>query len=183
MHKTLIAICLLLTAGCGGPGPTGETGPEGPQGDPGPVGATGPAGPQGPTGPEGPQGAPGAQGATGYQGPMGPQGPMGTPGPQGAPGVPGTSGLSGYARETGAWFNVNPGLAFNASAGCSGGKFVLSGGVEIQNFNGISLLDHTKIGVEASYPSNDGAWQIYGHNGSSVMITVRAWIVCATVSN
>lgn len=155
----------LLQSLRGKQGPTGLQGPAGLQGQKGDTGAIGPQGPKGDTGAQGTKGDTGATGATG---------------PQGMP------GLSGYEQ-------VHVASSYDgtdwktATAMCSAGKKVLSGGVIINSPPGQHQLG---VYIDDSFPvAKDGSVGDAGWTAGASESTetgaiwgIEVYAICATVA-
>ena len=115
----------------------------------------------GPTGAAGPRGLTGVAGKPGAQGPAGPAGPTGP------------TGLSQLEYRFGDARKVSGGQSHYASAVCSPGYQVVSGGFSESDAT-VDLI------VRESWPRNGfKAWDTSVYNASNRAVLVNGWVVCA----
>lgn len=133
------------------------------------------AGRDGEDGQDGARGPVGPQGPQGEQGEAGPQGPAG---PAGAAGAPGKDGVSGYVIEgpEARWSNG----AGTTTASCPDGKVALGGGFTVQGIRGGDAVVKTSQPVYVSQ-TNASGWQVSGVATGEA--NVKAWVICASVTN
>ena len=134
-------------------GPQGPAGPQGQAGSAGPIGPVGPSGPQGLTGPQGPQGLPGAQGPQGIQG---------------AAGL--LTGADVYTVANTAI--VTTAGIHHVKAVCDPGDFAISGGCQLPNTTGFSLLTSMPDGGQT--PPTE--WTCGMETSGTLQLV--AWVVC-----
>jgi len=156
----------------------GARGAVGPQGVKGDVGATGAQGPKGITG------ATGAQGPKGNTGAQGPKGDAGVPGAVGPQGVP---GLSGYEQIQAASSYDGSDMK-TATAMCTTGKKVLSGGVIInsppgQHQLGVYIDDSFPVATNGS-SVGDAGWTAGASESAELGAVwgIEVYAICATVA-
>lgn len=180
-------------SGIGIAGPQGKPGASGPIGPQGPAGATGAQGPQGPAGAQGTAGAPGSPGLANVEA----QGPY-----------PGFTDLSTFTDQNGVQEGTNSSDAFAGDGGesiqkawvtCPEGKTAIGGGfsrlVDVpENDNALNIVSSFPVQIEDGSVvynpiAGDGAgdyrpngWMVEGYNNSETSLTVRPWVICATVA-
>jgi hypothetical protein len=113
---------------------------------------------------------------------VGPQGPPGAQGPQGIegpPGVPGPPGLGGYTHAS-SDLDLPAGFTANLARPCPGGRKVLSGGIDIAG--DLAPQDRSKVVLHATAPASETLWVVKITNGSTVVVPLRIWVVCAFTS-
>lgn len=116
--------------------------------------------------------APGTVGPTGPTGPRGLTGVAGKPGPMGPAGPTGLAGLSQLEYRIGDARQVNGGQENYASAVCSPGYQVVSGGFSESDAT-VDLI------VRESGPRNGfKAWDTTVSNNSNRAVLVNGWAVC-----
>lgn len=197
--------------GFGVAGPAGPAGAPGAVGPQGPMGPRGPQGAQGAQGAAGATGATGAQGAAGPSGEQGAQGPQGAPGLANVEAegpYPGQTDLSKFNDQNGVQEGTNSSSTFAGDGGasvqqawvtCPAGKVAVGGG--FSRFVDVAEADNA-LNIVSSYPvqidngqvvynpiAGDGAgdyqpngWMVEGYNNGTVALTVRPWVICATVA-
>jgi collagen triple helix repeat protein len=147
-------------------GPKGDTGAQGPKGD---TGATGSQGPKGDTGAAGAQGTKGDTGATGATG------AQGLPGLSGYEQIRAASSVDGFDWKT-------------ATAMCSAGKNVLSGGVIIGSPPGQHQLG---VYIDDSFPTaqdgsvGDAGWTAGASESAETgaIWGIEVYAICAKVAS
>ena len=76
-------------------------------------------------------------------------------------------------------FSCTAGSICFTFVGCTGGRNVLGGGMELPT---ASLAERANTYINQSYPLSDTQWQIEASNFNATDVTYRAWATCAPAS-